>query len=107
MAAERTLAFGQDFLDELLKVEQYLGRFARRRGRLFTKAVVDFAYETVGPLPEAFPRYQHPLLPDAPLRRAIFRREYALLYRVTDEEVVFVYFYFTRRDISQQPLKLN
>ena len=96
--------FRQAFLDELLLVETYLGRRDGRRGRAFTRAVFDFAYEVVGTLPNGFPGYQHPSLPGVALRRAVFRGEYALLYQVTDEAVSSVYFYHTRRDISQQDI---
>ena len=98
--------FRQKFLNELLAVEQYVGQNDARRGRIFTQAVFDFACDIVGAMPEAFPAYTHPLLPQVPLRRALFQREYALLYRVLNQRVIFVFFYHTRRDISQQQLEL-
>ena len=101
----RRIDFRKAFLDELLAVEQYIGRHDGQRGRAFTKAVVDFAYAVVGTVPEGFAAYRHPLLPEVPLRRAIFRRDYALLYRVSDETIDFVYFHHTRRDISRQALE--
>ena len=82
MPVELRPEFRQAFLDELLRVERYVGRQDRRRGRAFTQAVFDFAYSVVGAFPESFPAYIHPLLPGVQLRRAIFRREYALLYQV-------------------------
>ena len=48
----------------------------------------------------------HPRLPTVVLRRAVFRREYVLLYQVTGEAVVFVYFHHARRDISQEKITL-
>ncbi len=98
--------FRQKFLDELLRVEKYLGRNGGRQGRAFTQAVFDFAYNTVATIPEGFPAYVHPRLPTVVLRRAVFRREYVLLYQVTGEAVVFVYFHYARRDISQQKITL-
>ena len=98
--------FRQAFLNELLATERYLGQHNARKGRTFTQAVFDFACDIVGAMPEAFPAYAHPLLPQVPLRRAVFRREYVLLYQVVKGRLVFLYFHHTRRDISQQHLEL-
>lgn len=105
MPAGLRLNFRKAFLDELLLVEQYVGRQDGHRGRALTEAVFTFAYTIVSTLPEAFPTYKHPLLPGMQLRRAVFKREYALLYRVTEYAIDFVYFYHTRRDISRQLLE--
>jgi len=106
MPAELRLEFHQVFLDELLAVERFLGRFQPSRGRDFTRAVFDFAYSVVATVPEGFPRYAHPLSPELPLRRAVFRRKYALLYRLEGAELTFLYFYPTRRDISSVALSV-
>ncbi len=59
---------------------------------------MDFAFNTIAPLPLSFPVYPFPLAPTRSLRRAVLRRQYAIVYEVREAELVFVYAYSTLRD---------
>lgn len=58
---------------------------------------MDFALETVAPLPLAFSAYHHPVAPGYGLRRAVFRKEYVVIYGVSDTEAFSVIFHHTSR----------
>jgi hypothetical protein len=65
-------------MDRVAAIEQYLGRDTAARGRDFVAALFDFLYDTVQPLPLAFPVYSLPRHPELVLRRAVFRRHYSV-----------------------------
>lgn len=94
----RELVIQQGFIQALLELEQWAGQKDARRGRALVKRLVDFASDTVAPLPFAFPAYQLPTAPNRALRRAILDRQYAVVYEVSDTEVIFVYAYSTYRN---------
>lgn len=94
----RELVLQQGFIQALLELEQWAGQKDARRGRALVKRLVDFASDTVAPFPFAFPAYQLPAAPSRALRRAIMARQYAVVYEVSDSEIVFVYAYSTYRN---------
>lgn len=85
------------FLDGLAAIQAYHGQFDAARGRQISTAIIDFACDIIGPFPHAYPRYPVRQYPDRDYRRAVFRREYVLIYRVTEAEISFLLVYGTRQ----------
>lgn len=85
-------------MDGLAAIQLYAGQHDAARGRAISSAILDFAYDIVGPFPQAYPTYAVPEQPEREYRRAIFRREYALLYEVTAAEVSFLLVYSIRQN---------
>ena len=94
----RTVVVTDAFLDRASAIEQFLGRDKSRRGRVFVAALLDFVYDTVGPLPLAFPAYVLASHPQLPLRRAVFQRRYNVLYAVSATEVRFLTLFSTAQN---------
>ena len=94
----RTVTLGEGFLQELELTEKYVGRQVARRGRQLVSAVLDFVLEVLAPLPLAYPVYDYPTAPGLTLHRAVFRKEYVIIYEVSDAEVAFVFFHHTSRN---------
>ena len=59
---------------------------------------MDSAYEIVGEFSQAYPVYEVAQHPDREYRRAVFRREYVLIYRVTETTITFLLAYNTRQN---------
>ena len=93
----RAVTLSDKFVGELALAEKYVGRLSAGRGRKFVSDVFVFLFETLAPLPLAFPAYAYPTAPDVTLRRAVFRKKYVIIYEVTEFEVSFVYFHHTSR----------
>lgn len=93
--AGRRVEMARIFLDKLSEFEEFLGRDNAAHGRAFTAAVFAFCYDVIAPLPWAFPATQKGELVRPEVRRAVFKRRYVLLYRVTDTAVQFVDIYHT------------
>ncbi len=94
-ASGRRVETARLFLDKLAQFEEFLGRNNPSTGRAFTAAVFAFCYDVIAPLPWAFPAAQEGELTRPEVRRAVFKRRYVLLYRVTDVAVQFVDLYHT------------
>ena len=88
------------FMDRVSETEHYFGRDNPAAGRAFVSALFDFLAEAVEPFPLAFPRYTLPRYPEIPLRRAIFRRRYNVVYEVTATEIRCLAFFATAQDAS-------
>ncbi|GAA3974137.1 hypothetical protein [Hymenobacter antarcticus] len=85
------------FLDGLAAIQAYHSQFDAVRGRQISSSIVDFACDIIGPFPHAYPRYPVRQYPDRDYRRAVFRREHVLIYRVTEAEVSFLLIYAARQ----------
>jgi len=94
----RELILRQGFLQALLELERWVGQQSASKGRALVKRIMDFACDIVAPFPLAFPVYYLPAAPARKLRRAVLDRQYALIYEVHEEEIVFVYVYSTYRN---------
>ena len=93
----RTINLVPSFLDGLAAIQAYHGQNEALRGRQLTSAIVDFACDVVGAFPQAYPSFPVPKHPEREYRRAIFRRQHALIYRVTTTEIPFLMIYGTRQ----------
>ncbi len=94
----RTVTLGEEFVRELEAAEKYIGRDVPRRGRQFVSEVMDFTLEILAPLPFAYPAYPYPTAPGHQLRRAVFRKQYIIIYEVSEAEVSFVFFHHSSRN---------
>ena len=94
----RTVTLGDAFVRELERTEQYVGRTIPGRGRKFVSDVLDFLFETLSPLPFAYPAHTYQPTAGVSLRRAVFRKEYVIFYEVGDLAVSFVFFHHTSRN---------
>ncbi len=93
----REVLLGETFIQELALVEKYVGRDVAVRGRRFVSDLTSFLFENLAPLPYAHPAYAHPVAQGRELRRAVFRKEYIIIYEVSDAAVSFVFFHHSSR----------
>ena len=95
MIGGRELILHQGFIQALLELEKWAGRHDASKGRALVKRIVDFACDTIAPLPLSFPAYPFSTAPTRALRRAVLNRQYAVVYEVHETELLFVYVYST------------
>lgn len=93
----RAVTLGEEFVRELELAEKYVGRTVPRRGRQLVSEVMDFVLETLAPQPLAYPAFPYPAAPDYHLRRAVFRKQYIIIYEVSEVAVSFVFLHHTSR----------
>ncbi len=92
------------FLDGLAAIQAYHSQFDAARGRQISTSIIGFACDIIAPFPYAYP--QHPVrqYPDRDYRRAVFRREYIVIYRVTETEISFLLVYGARQRADESSL---
>jgi hypothetical protein len=95
---QRTIDMVPKFLDGLADIQRYHSQYNAAKGRKLSSAILDFAYNTVSSFPAAYPLYQVSQYPDREYRRAVFKREFVLIYRVTDTAVTFLVIYGSRQN---------
>jgi hypothetical protein len=100
--AIRKIEFTEAFLKELSAFDSFMGRSAAGNGRVFTVAVFAFCQRIIAPLPWAYPAFSFEGVQFETVRRAVFRKHYVLLYRVTDVQVLFLDIFHT----AQRPSDL-
>jgi len=81
---ERTVTLGEEFVRELELAEKYTGRTVPRRGRQLVSDVMDFILETLAPQPFAYPAFPYSAAPNYRLRRAVFHKQYIIIYEVSE-----------------------
>jgi len=84
------LTWCQNFWMDWLGFSKYHSQFNAAKAHKLSSAIVDFAYNTVGSFPAAYPPYQVNDHPEREYRRAVFKREFVLIYRVTEAAVTFL-----------------
>lgn len=95
-APGREVIYKNEFLDDLHRIELYLAQTNPRRGRQFVSDVYDFTVNVIEINPFAFPEHPTRLTPAREFRRAVFHKDYIVVYRVTDEFLKFLSIYPAR-----------
>ena len=75
------------FLDKLARIEEFSGRTNPTAARAFTASIFTFCYDILAPTPWAYPAFREGEIARPEVRRAVFKRNYVLLYRITDAAV--------------------
>ena len=98
MALERELIFKQEFLDELIEIQDYLEVQSVGKGKKFISRIYDFMMDTIERMPFMFQEYPYKLTEDKIYRRAIFETQYVIIYRVLDESIALLKIHYTSRN---------
>jgi plasmid stabilization system protein ParE len=90
--------FRQKFLDELFAIQEYLNFNGGNKSKHFMESVIDFSIDVIIVNPYAFPECYFLKTTAQTYRRAVFRKDYAIVYKITDELVDILTIYHTSRD---------
>jgi len=93
----------EDFYQGLLEIEEYANAHGGR-GRQLVNSLMNFAYQIIGSSPRAYTTLLVPEQSTREFRRAVFRKNYVLLYQLTDTELTFLLVYSTKRRPPAIPL---
>lgn len=95
---ERTIDFREEFMDEVLEVQLFSDSKIKAKGRKFVSEMLDFAMETIATMPFAFPEYIAKPTVDKIYRRAVFQRNYIIIYKVLSNRIEFIKFHHSSRN---------
>jgi plasmid stabilization system protein ParE len=90
--------FREEFLDELLEIQQYLEGESLGRGKKFISRIYDFMMDTIERMPFMFQEYPYKITEDKIYRRAIFEAQYVIIYKVVVDEIFILKIYHTSRN---------
>ena len=102
----RELILKDTFLDNLLEIESYLSQFisAKKARKLPTEAI-GFISDIIVTNPYAFVKYESRFPENRNVRRAVFKKNYCIVYEIFDEKIEILNIYHTSRDVSQVNLE--
>lgn len=92
------LVFTDYFLEQVALIQEYIAQFSEKRGRQLTSDLMDFVVERIPLNPYAFVEYGVMKTPDGSYRRAIFKHNYAIIYRIDADTLIFLDVYHTSRN---------
>ena len=92
------LVYKDHFLGELALIQTYISQFSAVRARKLTSAIITFTTDKIPLNPYAFAEYEVRKTPEAYYRRAIYRSNYAIIYKIDGEQLIFSDVYHTSRN---------
>ena len=97
----RTVELKESFTAQLATIQEYVSQYdsIKGKGRELTTDIANYALDVIAPNPYMFAEHQGKPTLEKMYRRAIFKRKYIIVYKVTDQQVTFLTIYHT----SQNP----
>lgn len=103
---ERKLVFKPRFYATIDEVLDFLQEYnSENYIENFLTELNDFIIDKVVPYPESHTEYRWKRTPERMYRRAIFRKKYYIVYKVTSESISFLVFVSSKRDLPNLPIK--
>ena len=99
IVAGRTVELKESFTAQLAAIQEYVSQYDPIKGRELTTDIANYALDVIAPNPYIFAEHVGKPTPEKTYRRAIFKRKYIVVYKVTDQQVTFLTIYHT----SQNP----
>ena len=93
--ASYELIFTDNFLDDLIELENYIGRKNPKKGRLFTSRVYDYILSLIKSFPFANPMF---ILNNELIRRGVFEKNYIIVYEVKENIIKLLRIYHASRN---------
>lgn len=94
----RTVQLKENFTAQLATIQEYINQYDPKKARELTTDIASFALDVIAPNPYIFVEYQLRPTPEKKYRRAVFKRKYIIVYKVTDEKVTFLAVYHTSQN---------
>ena len=101
----RVLIFKQRFYDSLDEILDYYEQnnsttFIQK----FLKELDETIIDKIAPRPESHPEYKWKRTPDKVFRRAIFRKNFFIIYKMLPNEIQFLLIIYSGKDLESLPL---
>lgn len=100
---DRELIISELFYRQLALIQTYYEQFSPKRSRQLTSKIVSFVTDTIATSPYAFAEYERRKTEQKAYRRAIVLKQYAIIYKVSDEKIIILCLYHT----SQNPANID
>lgn len=95
----KELVLRERFLDSLLEIEAYLGQFiTAQNARKFSSDAIGFISDVIVDNPYAFVKYESRFPENENVRKAVFKKDYCVVYEVFDNTIEILNIYHTSRD---------
>lgn len=96
----REIIFRERMIADIVEIEQIVGRDNAIKGRAYVAELYNFCLETIGPFPNAYPKFQLQNFSIEVLRKATFKKTYLILYLVLADRIEFLAIIHASRDMQ-------
>lgn len=95
---EKEVIYQNVFLDRLIEIQEYVGRFDAKKGRLFVNQIFNFTLDIIAEQPFGFVKYSSLKHPDSDIRKAVFKKDYLIFYKIEELTIDFIEIIHTSRN---------
>ncbi len=95
---EKEILIADKFYDDLLGIEEYISDYSSSKAKKLTKRIFDFIIDTISVFPQAFPIFEYYFDELYEYRRAVFQKNYVIVYRINLSKVEFLRIYHASRN---------
>ena len=92
------LIFTEYFLEQVALIQEYIAQFSEKRGRQLTSDLMNFVADRIPLNPYTFVENHVLKTPEGAYRRAIFKSNYVIIYRIEAQTLIFLDVYHTSRN---------
>lgn len=98
---KRDLIFRPGFDEGLSDIYDYLAEFSDRSAKSFVKELWELCTNRIANYPESFPEFKLKKTPGKIYRKAIYRKNYYVIYKLEAKRILFLAIFYARRDLSK------
>lgn len=91
------------FVTQLAAIQEYFGEMAPKQGRKLSIDLINFITDVIPLNPYMFVGFREKPTPAHSYRRAIYKKNYIIIYKVTDLQLKFLVIYHS----SRNPLSID
>jgi plasmid stabilization system protein ParE len=94
----RELILREGFLQQLADIQTYRATYSPEKARKYVNQILDFSFDIIAQNPYAFVEYFDKPTPDKRYRKAVFKKDYVIIYKVLANQIEFLAIYKTSQD---------
>ena len=95
---DREIVISNAFFDDLASIEIFISKYNALAARRLTTEIFNFAIDIIATHPLAFPKHQHKKYKTLHLRKAVFKKDYILIYLISDNRLDFLRVYNAKQN---------
>ena len=86
------------FITQLAAIQEYISETNPKEGRKLSSYLINYITDTIPLNPYMFIEYSGKLTPEHSYRRAVYKKSYVIIYKVTDVQIKFLAIYHASRN---------
>lgn len=86
------------FISQLAAIQEFFNEINPKQGRKLSTDLINFITDVIPLNPYMFVEYSGKPTPEHAYRRAVYQKNYIIIYKVTDRQITFLLIYHSSRN---------